>query len=97
LSDEFRLRTLENRVLRGIFGPKSEEETGELIKLYNEELSDLNCLQNIIRLIKSRRIKWLGNEAVRRESESAERVLVGKAEGKRPNGNTAVEGRIIFR
>jgi len=45
LSGEFRVRALENTVLRGIFGPKSDEETGELIKLYNEELSDLNCLQ----------------------------------------------------
>jgi hypothetical protein len=63
-----------------------------LIKLYNEELNDLNTLHNIIGLIKSRRIKWLGHGAGIGESEGAHRVLVGKPEGKRPNGNTAVEG-----
>jgi hypothetical protein len=63
LSDERRQRALENRVLRGIFGPKRDEETRELIKLYNEELNDLSTLQNIIRLIKLRIIKWLGHGA----------------------------------
>ena len=71
LSGEFRVRALDNTVLRGIFGPKRDEETGELIKLYNEELSDLNCLQNIILLIKSRRIKWPWHGAVMGESGGA--------------------------
>jgi hypothetical protein len=50
----------ENRVLRGIFGAKGDEVTGEWRKLYNEELNDLYCSPNIVRVIKSRKKKWLG-------------------------------------
>jgi len=49
---EGRLRGLENSVLRGIFGPKRDEETREWVKLHNEELNDLYCLPDIIRAIK---------------------------------------------
>jgi len=59
-------------VLRRIFEPKRDEETGELIKLYNEDLNDLNSLQNIIGLIKSIRIKWLGHGAGIGESRDGE-------------------------
>ena len=52
-----RLRVFENRVLRGIFGAKTDEVTGEWRKLYNEELNDLYCLPNIIRMIKPRRTR----------------------------------------
>jgi len=48
----------ENRVLRRVFGPKRDEVTGEWIKLHNEELRDLYSLHNIVRVVKSRRIKW---------------------------------------
>jgi len=51
------LRVFENRVLRRVFGPKRDEVTGELRKLYNEELSDLYPLPNIVRVVKSRRMR----------------------------------------
>jgi hypothetical protein len=57
LRDEHRLRVFENRVLRGIFGPKRDGVTSEWRKLYNEELNDLYCSPNIVRVIKSRRRK----------------------------------------
>ena len=51
----------ENRVLRRIFGPKREEGAGEWRKLHNEELNDLYCSPNIVRAIKSRRMRWAGH------------------------------------
>jgi hypothetical protein len=62
LRDEHRLRVFENRVLR-IFGPKSDEATGDWRKLYNEELHNLYSSPIIIRMIKSRRMKWAGHVA----------------------------------
>ena len=58
-----RLRVFENRVLRRVFGPKRDEVTGEWRKLRNEELSDLNSLPNIVRVVKSRRMRWAGHVA----------------------------------
>jgi len=63
LREEHRLRELENRALRGIFGPKRDEVTAEWRKLHNEELNDLYCSPNTVRVIKSRRIRWVGNVA----------------------------------
>jgi len=57
LREERRLRLIENRVLRRIFGPKRDEVTGEWRELHNEELNDLCCSPNIVRAIKSRRMK----------------------------------------
>jgi len=74
----------ENRVLRRIFGPKRDEVTGEWRKLHNEELNDLYCPPNIVRVIKSRRMRWVGHVACMRRG--VYRVLVGKPEGKRPMG-----------
>ena len=54
------LRVFQNRVLRRIFGPKRDEVTGEWRKLHNEELSDLYSLPNIVRVVKSRRMRWAG-------------------------------------
>ena len=81
-----RLRVFENRVLRRIFGPKRDEETGEWRKLHNEELSDLYSSTNTVRVIKSRRMRWAGHVARMGERRAAYRVLVGKPEGKRPLG-----------
>ena len=53
----------ENRVLMRLFGPKRDEETGEWRKLLNEELNDLYSLPNIVRVIKSRKIRWAGQVA----------------------------------
>jgi hypothetical protein len=58
LREELRLRVFENRVLRRIFGPKRDEVTVEWRKLHNEELRDLYSSRSIIRIIKSRRMRW---------------------------------------
>jgi len=71
----------ENRVLRRIFGPKKEEVTVEWRKLHNEELNDLYCSPNIVRVIKSRRMRWAGHVARMGERRSVYRALVGKPEG----------------
>jgi hypothetical protein len=63
LKEESRLRVFENRVLRRIFGPKSDEVTGEVRKLHNEELNGLYSLPNFVRVIKSRRLRWAGHVA----------------------------------
>jgi hypothetical protein len=76
----------ENRVLRRIFGPKRDEVTGEWRKLHNEELHDLYSLPSIIRIIKSRRMRWAGHLARMGEKRNAYRLLVGKPEEKRPLG-----------
>ena len=61
MREELRLKVFENRVLRRIFGAKRDEITGEWKKLHNEELNDLYSLPNIIRMIKSGRMKWMGH------------------------------------
>jgi len=76
----------ENMVLRRIFGPKRDEVTGEWRKLHNVELNDLYSSPNIFRLIKSRRMRWVGHVARMRENRGVYRGLVGKPEGKRPLG-----------
>ena len=70
----------ENLVLRVIFGPKRDVVTGEWRRLHNEELND----HYIIRVIKSRRMRWAGNVTCMGDREGVDRVLVGKPEGKRP-------------
>ena len=74
------------RVLRRVFGPKRDEVTGEWRKLHNEELSDLYSLPNIVRVVKSRRMRWAGNVARMGQGRGVYRVLVGKPEGRRPLG-----------
>jgi len=74
------MRLFENRVLRRIFGPKRDEVTGEWRKLHNEELSDLYCSPNIVRVIKSRRMRWAGHVACMGERRGVYRILVGKPE-----------------
>jgi hypothetical protein len=74
----------EKRVLRRIFGPERDEATGEWRRLNNEELNDLYSSPNIIRVIKSRRMKWAEHEARMEEKKDAYRILVGRPEGRRP-------------
>ena len=76
----------ENRVLRRIFGPKRDEVTGEWRKLHNEELYNLYSSPNILRVIKSRRMRWAGHVARVGEGKDVYSVLVGQSEGKRPLG-----------
>ena len=76
----------ENRVLRRVFGPKGDEVKGEWRKLHNEELSDLYFLPNIVRVVKSRRMRWAGHVARMGEGRVVHRVLIEKPEGKRPLG-----------
>jgi hypothetical protein len=73
----------ENRVPRRIFRPKRDEVTGDWRKLHNEKLHNLYSLPNVIRIIKSRRMRWAGHVARMGEQKTAYRLLVGKAEGKR--------------
>ena len=84
--EERRLRVFENRVLRRIFGTKRAEVAREWRKLHDEELNDLYCSPNIVRVIKSRRMRWAGHVAPMGERSDVCRVLVGKPEGKRPLG-----------
>jgi hypothetical protein len=65
----------ENRVLRRIFGPKRDEVTGEWRKLHNEELPDLYSSPSIIRIIKSRRVRWAGHVVLMGEKRNAYRLL----------------------
>jgi hypothetical protein len=70
----------ENRVLRRIFGPKRDEVTGEWRKLHNKELHDLYSSPSIIRIMKSRRMRWAGHVARIGGKRNAYRLLLGKPE-----------------
>ena len=72
--------------MRRIFGPKRDKVTSEWRKLHNEELNDLYSSPNIVRMVKSRRMRWAGHVARMRERRGVYRVSVGKPEGKRPLG-----------
>ena len=63
LREERKLRVFQNTVLRRIFGPRRDEVTGEWRRLHNEELNDLQSSLNIVRVIKSRRMRWAGHVA----------------------------------
>jgi len=84
--EERRLRVFENRVLKRIFGLKRSEVTVEWRKLHNEELDDLYFSPNIVRVIKSTRMRCVGHVARMGEGRGVHRVLVGKIEGRRPLG-----------
>jgi hypothetical protein len=81
--EENRLRTFENRLLRRRFGLKRDKMAGGWIKLHNEELRDLYSLPSIIRMVKSRRMRWAGNVARMGKKRNACRLLMGKPDGKR--------------
>ena len=88
MREEHRLRVFENKVLRKIFGAKKDEITGEWRKLHHAELHAFYSSPNIIRNLKSRRLRWAGHVARMEQFRNAYRVLVGKPEGKRPLGRS---------
>jgi len=83
MREECRLRVFENRVMRRVFGSKRDEVTGVWKKLHNEELYSL---PNVVRVVKSRRMRWAGPVARMGEGRGVHRFLVGKPEGKSPLG-----------
>jgi hypothetical protein len=76
----------ENKLLRRICGPKREEGVGHWGRLHNKKFHNLYTSQNIIRVIKSRRMRWAGHVAWMGEMRNINNTLVGKTEGKRPLG-----------
>jgi hypothetical protein len=86
----------ENRVLRRIFGPKRDKVTGEWRKLHNEELNNLYSSPDIVRVIKSRRMRWARHVACMGGGRGVYRVLVGKPEGRSQLGDPGLDGRIIL-
>jgi hypothetical protein len=97
LREEHRLRVFENRVLMRIFGPKRDGVTGEWRRLHNEELNDLYSSPNIIRVIKSRRMRWAGHVARMGEGRGAYRIVVGRPKGRRPLGRPRSRWEIILK
>jgi hypothetical protein len=86
LREEHRLRLFESRVLRRIFGPKTDEVTGGWRKLHNEEPHGLYSSPSIISAIKARRMRWAGHVARMGEARGAHNILVGRPKGRRPLG-----------
>ena len=81
--------------MRRVFGPKTYEVTEEWIKLHNEELNDLSYLLNIVRVVKSRRMRWAGHVARMGEDRGVHRMLVGSLRERGHWGDQDVDGRII--
>ena len=96
LREERKLKVFENMVLRRIFRHMSDEATGELRRLHNVELDDLYCSPNIVRVIKSRRMRWAGHVAHKGEK----RWCIGSWWGNRREGDhwgdLGVDGWIIL-
>jgi hypothetical protein len=86
-----------NRVLRKICGAKRDEVTGEWRNPHNEGLNDMYCSPNIVRAIKSRRMRWAGHVACMGERRGAHRVLVGKPEKIDNLEDPGVDWRIILK
>jgi hypothetical protein len=86
LKEEHSLRLFEDIVLRRIFGPKRDEVTGVWRRLRNEKLNDLYCSPTVVRVIKPRIMRLVGQSARIGEGRGVYRGLVGQAEGKRPLG-----------
>jgi len=80
------LYIIKNMVLRRIFGPRKDKVMGEWRRLHNEEINDLYSSPNIVRVIKSRRMRWVGHVASVGEERVVYSTLVGKPEGKRTLG-----------
>jgi hypothetical protein len=88
LREERRLRVFENKVLRRIFGPRRDEVTGEWRRLHNEELNDLYSSPSIVRVIKSRNMRWAGHVARMGEERGVYRGPGGETGGKETTGET---------
>jgi hypothetical protein len=95
LGEERRLRAFENRVLRGIFGPKRDRVRGEWRKLHNEELNDLYCSPNIIRLMKSTIMRWARHVVYMGETKGVYKVLLRNLREIDHLGSPDVDGKII--
>jgi hypothetical protein len=78
IAEERKLRMFENMVLRRIFGPRRDEVTVEWRRLLNEELNDLYCSRNIVRVIKWKRMRWAGHVARMGEERGVYMLLVWK-------------------
>jgi len=89
------MRVFENRVLRRVFGPKRDEVRGEWRKLHNEELSDRYSLPNIVRVVKSRKMRWAGHVA--RMGEGCTGFWWGNLRERDQWGDSDADGRIILR
>ena len=97
LREEHRLRVIENKVLRKIFGAKRDELTGEFRKLHNAELHALYSSPNIIRNLKLRQLRWAGHVPCMEKCLNSYRIVVGKPEGKRPLGRVSRRWRLILK
>ena len=97
LREERRLRVFENRALRIIFVTKRDKVTGEWRKLHNEELNDLYCSPNIVRVIKSRIMRWAGHVARLRRGKAYTGFWWGSMRERDHLGDPDVDGRIILR
>ena len=82
MREQLWLRVFENRLLRRIFRPKTDEVKGKWRKLHTEELNDMYSSPNIVRVIKSRRMRWAEHVARMGERRDVCRVMLGKPEGK---------------
>jgi hypothetical protein len=96
LKEERRLRVFENRVLRKIFGPKRDEVTGEWRKLHNEELNGLHSLPNIVRVIKSIRLRWAGHVARMGKGDLCTGFWWGSLRERDHWEDQGVDGRILL-
>jgi len=86
LADEHKLRVFESKVLRKIYGPKRDEMTGEWRRLHNEEQQGLYDSPDVVKIMKSRRLRWAGHVARMGKKRRLYSILVGRPDGRRPLG-----------
>jgi len=96
LREERKLKVFENMVLRGIFGPRRDEVTGEWRRLHDAELNDLYTSSNIVRVIKSRRMRWAGHVARMGEERGCIGSWCGNRREREHWGDLGVDGWIIL-